>query len=64
MKKDTFMELNLQEMNDLLYILCEYHQECKKQWEKESKPKNHVYHSFLRLGKLFPMDKKITMILD
>ena len=37
---------------------------CKKQWEKESKPKNHVYHSFLRLGKLFPMDKKITMILD
>ena len=64
MKKDTFMELNLQEMNDLLYILCIGHEKEKRHWEEENKPKNHVYHSFKRLGKLFPMDKKITMILD
>ena len=63
MEKDTFMELNLQEMNDLLYILCEYHQKCQKQWEKESKPKNHVYHSFRRLKKLFPMDRKVNIII-
>ena len=58
------MELNLQEMNDLLYILCICHEKEKRHWEEENKPKNHVYHSFKRLGKLFPMDKKITMILD
>ena len=58
-KGDTFMELNLQEVNDLLYILCEYHQECKQNWEEEGKPKNHVYHSFRRLKKLFAMNKQI-----
>ena len=53
-KKDKFMELNLQEVNDLLYILCEYLQECKQSWKEEGKPKNHVYHSFKRLTKSFP----------
>jgi hypothetical protein len=53
-KKDKFMELNLQEVNDLLYILCEYHQECKQNWKEEGKPRNHVYHSFRRLTKSFP----------
>ena len=56
--RDVIDVKKLRELDESLY------QECKKQWEKESKPKNHVYHSFKRLGKLFPMNKKITMILD
>ena len=62
--KDKFLELNLQDMNDLLYILCMYNKEEKRHWEEEGKPKNHVYHSFKRLSRLFPMDKEIKIITD
>jgi hypothetical protein len=40
-----------------------YHEEEKRHWEEENKPKNHVYHSFRRLKKLFPMDRKVNIII-
>jgi|TARA_R100000353_G_scaffold38730_2_gene30727 hypothetical protein len=63
-KGDTFVELNLQEMNDLLYILSMYSKEEERHWQEEGKPKNHVYHSFKRLRKLFPMDKQVNIVTD
>jgi len=60
--KDKFLELNLQDMNDLLYILCSYTEESKKDWEELGKPKNHAYHSFKRLSKLFPMNKQVKIV--
>ena len=63
MAKDIFLKLNLQETNDLLYLLTMYGKVEKRHWEQQQKPKGHIYHSIKRLSKLFPMDKEVTISL-
>ena len=58
------LKLNLQETNDLLYILTMYGKIEKRHWEEQEKPKVHIYHSIKRLSKLFPMDKEVNKIGD
>tara|TARA_Y100000401_G_scaffold78995_1_gene64554 strand:- start:1364 stop:1558 length:195 start_codon:yes stop_codon:yes gene_type:complete len=64
MAKDIFLKLNLQETNDLLYLITMYGKVEKRNWEQQQKPKNHIYHSIKRLSKLFPMDKDVSIISD
>ena len=64
MAKDIYLKLNLQETNDLLYILTMYGKVEKRHWEQQQKPKCHIYHSIKRLSKLFPMDKEVRIIGD
>ena len=62
MAKDIFLKLNLQQTNDLLYLLSYMYLQEKKHWEKSDKPRDHIYHSLRRLSKLFPMDKEVNII--
>ena len=62
MAKDIFLKLNLQETNDLLYLLTMYGKVEKRHWEQQQKPKGHIYHSIKRLSKLFPMDEEVRII--
>jgi hypothetical protein len=58
------MKLNNKQINDLLYILCVYGKIEERHWEESGKPKEHIYHSFKRLNKLFPLDKEVKIIGD
>ncbi len=62
MAKDIFLKLNLQQTNDLLYLLSYMYLQEKKHWEESDKPRDHIYHSLRRLSKLFPMDKEVNII--
>ncbi len=64
MAKDIYLKLNLQETNDLLYLLTMYVKVEKRHWEQQQKPKGHIYHSIRRLSKLFPMAKEVSIIGD
>ena len=64
MAKDISLKLNLQETNDLLYLLTMYSKVEKKHWKEQEKHKGHIYHSIKRLSKLFPMDKEVRIIGD
>ena len=56
------MKLQIKQINDLLYILSVYSKVEKRHWEESGKPKEHIYHSFKRLNKLFPQDKEVNII--
>lgn len=58
------MKLNNQQINDLLYILSMYHKIEERHWEESGKPKEHIYHYFKRLQKLFPRAKEVKIIGD
>ena len=58
------MKLNIQQINDLLYILSVYSKIEERHWEESDKPKEHIYHSFKRLNKLFPHNKEVNIIGD
>ena len=58
------MKLNIQQINDLLYILSVYGKIEKRHWKESGRPKEHIYHSFKRLDKLFPLDKEVKIIGD
>ena len=58
------MKLNIQQINDLLYILSLYSKIEERHWEESGEPKEHIYHSFKRLNKLFPHDKEVNIIGD
>ena len=58
------MRLNIQLINDLLYILSVYSKIEERHWEESGKPEKHIYHSFRRLNKLFPQDKEVKIIGD
>tara|TARA_Y100000994_G_scaffold85438_1_gene70593 strand:- start:365 stop:559 length:195 start_codon:yes stop_codon:yes gene_type:complete len=64
MDKDIFLKLNLQETNDLLYLLTMYGKVEKRHWEEQEKPNGHIYHSIKRLSKLFPIEKEVIIIGD
>ena len=64
MAKDIFLKLNLQETNDLLYLLTMYGKVEKRHWEEQEKPNGHIYHSIKRLSKLFPIEKEVIIIGD
>ena len=56
------MKLNIQQINDLLYILSVFSKFERRHWEESGKPKEHIYHSFKRLNKLFPLNKEVKII--
>jgi hypothetical protein len=62
MAKDIFLKLNLQQTNDLLYLLSYMYLREKQHWVESDKPRDHIYHSLRRLSKLFPMDKEVNII--
>ena len=64
LKLKKYFKLNLQETNDLLYLLTMYGKVEKRHWEQQQKPKGHIYHSIRRLSKLFPIDKEVSIIGD
>ncbi len=58
------MKLNINQINDLKYILSMYSKIERHHWEESGKPKEHIYHQLNRLYKLFPKDKEVKTIGD